>query len=77
MTSFETVARPSHATPTPTEVSAVSEIFAREGQVRTQQILGLGRHTVERLRGGLPVHRSTMIACRLALRLHSRPESQP
>jgi len=67
MQSFETHARPSHATPTPAEVAAVRDLLAREGLARTQQILGIGRHTVERIRGRLTVHRSTMIAVRVAL----------
>lgn len=70
--------RPSHTTPTPAETAAVRALLAREGLARTQQILGIGRHTVQRVRAGcLPVHHGTMIAVRVALRLHNQMERQP
>ena len=59
--------RPSHVAPTPDEIAAVRALHARVGLERTVQDLGIGRHTVERVRGGLAVHRSTMIAVRIAL----------
>jgi len=60
-------ARPSHVTPTQAEIDAVCDLLAREGLARTQTILGIGRHTVQRLRGGLPVHRGTMMCVRAGL----------
>jgi hypothetical protein len=74
----QTLSRPSHVTPTNAEIAAVRDLLARVGLRRTQEILGLGRHTVERVRGGLPVHRGTMIATRVALGMEvARPEPTP
>jgi hypothetical protein len=71
-----TASRPSHVTPTDTEIAAVRELHARVGLRRAQEILGLGRHTIERVRGGLSVHRATMIAVRVALGMEvARPEA--
>lgn len=64
-------------TPTPAETAAVRLLLDREGLARTQELLGIGRHTVDRLRGCLPVHRSTIIAVRAALMAIGQSESRP
>ena len=68
--------RPSHVVPTEAEIAAVSALLARVGLERTVETLGIGRHTVERVRGGLPVHRGTLLAVRMALATFCTGEPQ-
>lgn len=58
---------PKLITPPLVVVIAVRQLLAREGLARTAQLLGIGSHTVQRFRGGLPVHRGTYLVVRAAL----------
>lgn len=62
-----TPSRPSHATATPAEITAVTGLICRVGFIRAQRTLGIDRHTMDRVRGGLPVHRGTMMCVRAGL----------
>ena len=55
------------ATPTPTDTAAVCALVAAVGPRQAYAQLGLGRHTVDRIRGGLPVQRATLTHVRVAL----------
>ena len=55
------------ATPGPTIVAAVRRLVAREGSIRTAQLLGVGRDVVTRLRGSLPVRRGSLVIAAQAL----------
>jgi len=73
-----TTTRPSHVIPTASESAAVAEMLDRRGLAATMAAIGLGRHTVQRLRGRLPVHRGSLTQLRLALRLQAaQRERQP
>lgn len=54
-------------TPPPATVAAVRDLLAREGLTRTCSLLGVSRNTVDRIRGGLPIHRGTFLVVREAL----------
>ena len=69
--------RPSHARPTAHESAVVGEMLDRLGLAGTMTVIGLGRHTISRLRGGLPVHRSTLTHLRMSLRLTEKLEPTP
>jgi hypothetical protein len=47
--------------------SAVRRLYAREGLARTCELLRVSRQTVDRLRGGVPVHIGTLLVVRAAL----------
>lgn len=70
-------ARPSHLAASPAEIAGVTALLARVGLVRAQQILGLDRHTLDRVRGGLPVHRGTLMCVRAGLAQPTPPERAP
>ena len=53
--------------PPPSVASAVRRHYAREGLARTCQLLRVSRATVDRLRGGVPVHVGTLMIVREAL----------
>ena len=59
--------RPGYVTPSPLVISRVRALRTRMGLACTQRILGIGRHTVDRVLGGLPVHRATALVVRMAL----------
>jgi hypothetical protein len=59
--------RPTHESPTADQTAAVRALVRRLGARQTQQALRLGRHTIDRILGGLTVHRGTIIALREAL----------
>lgn len=65
------------STPTAAEVQTVSALYAAHGLVRAVALLGVGRHTLDRLRGGLPVRRSTLTQARVALGLLAQQERRP
>jgi hypothetical protein len=54
-------------TPPPTLTAAVRRLYAREGLAGTCRLLRLSRQTVDRLRGGVPVHVGTLLVAREAL----------
>ena len=53
--------------PPPTVTSAVRRLYAREGLARTCELLHVSRATVDRLRGGVPVHVGTLMVVLKAL----------
>jgi hypothetical protein len=55
------------ATPAATIVAAVRRLAAREGVAKTAQMLGVGRDTITRLRGGIPVRRGSLVVAVQAL----------
>ena len=55
----------------------MGEMLDRLGLAGTMTVIGLGRHTISRLRGGLPVHRSTLTHLRMSLRLTEKLEPTP
>ena len=69
--------RPSHACPTAHESAVVGEMLDRLGLAGTMTVTGLGRHTIARLRGSLPVHRATLTQLRMTLRLAAQQEPRP
>jgi hypothetical protein len=54
-------------TPPAATVAAVRALLAREGLANTCALLGISRNTVDRIRGGLPIHRGTFLVVREAL----------
>jgi hypothetical protein len=54
-------------TPGAAEAAAVANMLERLGLEGTQAALGIGRHTIQRLRGRLPVRRGSLVVARLAL----------
>lgn len=72
-----TPSRPSHAEAAPVEIAAVTALIRRVGLMRAQRILGIDRHTMDRVRGGLPVHRGTMMCVRAGLAQSTPSEPQP
>lgn len=71
-----TPSRPSHLAATPAEIAAVTGLLRRVGLVQAQRILGIDRHTLDRVRGGLPVHRGTMMCVRAGLAQSGPSEAQ-
>jgi hypothetical protein len=59
------------------EIAAVTALIRRVGLMRAQRILGIGRHTMDRVRGGLPVHRGTMMCVRAGLAQSTPSEPKP
>jgi hypothetical protein len=59
--------RPSHTTPSADEIAQVRKLVEQVGAEGAQRILGLGRHTVDRIQGGLTVHRGTLAQLRNVL----------
>jgi hypothetical protein len=70
---FATPSRPSHVVATPAEIAAVTALVRRVGLTRAQRTLGIDRHTLDRVRGGLPVHRGTMMCVRDGLARETTP----
>jgi hypothetical protein len=68
-----TPSRPSHATASPDEIAAVTHLIRGVGFLRACARLGIDRHTLDRVRGGLPVHRGTMMVVRAALAAEPTP----
>ena len=66
-----TPSRPSHSTASPAEAAAVTALIHRVGLMHAQRTLGGDRHTMDRVRGGLPVHRGTMMCVRAGLAAQS------
>jgi hypothetical protein len=60
------------ATPDAGEVAALNALYRAQGLDRTIALLGVSRHTLDRLRGGLGVRRSTLCQARLALATYSQ-----
>jgi hypothetical protein len=69
--------RTTHVTLGAREIAAVRQLIGRVGAIRTHTILGIGRHTVDRVIGGLTVHRATALAVRMALARIGAEEVQP
>ena len=65
------------ATPTAADAAAADSIYRREGLARATEILGVGRHTLERVRGGLPVRRPTLLAVRAAITVAQQRAEEP
>lgn len=53
-------------TPGPTVKAAARRLFASEG-LRACGLLGVSRNTLDRLRGGLPIHVGTLLVVKQAL----------
>lgn len=66
-----------HVRLTAGEIAAVRRLIERVGATGAYGTLGLGRHTVDRVIGGLTVHRATALAVRVALARIGTEEVRP
>ena len=69
--------RPSHAPLTVPEVATLNNVIDTLGFKRAQTELQVGRHTLDRLCGSLPLHRGTLTRIRLALATVTFDVEQP